>query len=243
MKVESQNQRILAVSAVYNEEKNIGRVIDQFKRVGLSEIAVVDDGSTDTTVQILERHGVTVLRNGRQQGLGMAARNLVQYARTHAYNILVTFAGNGKDNPQEIPRLLKPILEEGYDFVQGSRYLKGGRSVNLPFYRWIGTRLIYPFLFFLFTGRAITDATNGFRAFRVSLLEDDRLNIHQDWLRQYELEPYILYKAVTLGYNVKEVPVAKIYPQRGDRYTKMRPITGWWSIVRPILLLGLRIKR
>jgi dolichol-phosphate mannosyltransferase len=242
MNVNAQPYRILAVSAVCNEERSIGRVIEGLKRAGLTDIVIVDDGSTDRTVEILQQQQVPVLSNGSRQGLGLAARKLVHYARQHSYDVLVTLAGNGKDNPQEIPLLLKPLLEEGYDLVQGSRYLKGGRYANLPLYRWIGTRIVYPLLFFLFTGRRMTDATNGFRAFRLSLLDDPRINLHQDWLEQYELEPYILYQAVRLGYKVKEVPVTKLYPPHGS-YTKMKPITGWWSILRPLLLLGLRIKR
>jgi dolichol-phosphate mannosyltransferase len=240
--VKTQPHRILAVSAVYNEEQAICHVIDGLKRAGLKDVVIVDDGSTDSTVDIMERHDVTVLPNGSRQGLGMAARKLIYYARTHGYDILVTFAGNGKDNPEEIPLLLKPILEEGYDLVQGSRYLEGGHYANMPFYRWVGTRFVYPLLFFLASGRWMTDATNGFRAFRMSLFDDKRINLHQDWLSQYEMEPYILYKAVTLGYKVTEVPVTKVYPQRGNHYTKMRSITGWWSILRPLVLLGLRIK-
>ncbi|RMG54366.1 MAG: glycosyltransferase family 2 protein [Acidobacteria bacterium] len=243
MKADYQRHHILVISVVYNEEQAIGRVIERLKRMGLSEIAIVDDGSTDGSARIMERHGVTIFRHDAQQGIGRAAQRLFQYARQHHCEIVVTLAGNGKDDPEEIPRLLEPIIEEGYDLVQGSRYLKGGRHENMPFYRWLGTRLIYPFLFFLFTGRWMTDATNGFRAFRMSLFEDQRIDLMQDWLRQYELEPYILFKAVTLGYKVKEVPVSKIYPERGQNYTKMKPLTGWWSIIRPLVLLGLGIKR
>lgn len=243
MSIEPRQQRVLAVSSVYNEENAIAQVIRQLKHAGMTDIAIFNDGSTDQTADLIEEPGVIVLHNGGRHGLGAAARTLIEYARSHEYDIMVTLAGNGKDDPAQIPRLLQPLLEEGYDLVQGSRYLPGGSYRNMPFYRWLGTRLIYPLLFFLVTGRWMTDATNGFRAFRMSLFDDPRINLHQDWLSQYEMEPYILYKAVTLGYKVKEVPVSKTYPKRGEEYTKMKPITGWWSILRPLVLLGLRIKR
>jgi dolichol-phosphate mannosyltransferase len=95
----------------------------------------------------------------------------------------------------------------------------------------------------MIAGRRISDSTNGFRAYRTTLLRDPRINLEQDWLDKYELEPYFFYKAITLGYKVQEVPVTKIYPARELGYTKMKPITGWWSILRPIFLLGLRIKK
>jgi dolichol-phosphate mannosyltransferase len=235
--------RILGVLFAYNEEKTIGHVIERLKVTDLSDLLVIDDGSTDGTTEILRREGIPFLRNPTRQGLGMSARKLVEYIRAHQYDIVVTLAANGKDDPGEIPQLLKPILEDGYDMIQGSRYLVGGRHANMPLYRWIGTRFVYPFLFFLLTRRWLTDPTNGFRAFRTAPMNDPRIDIYQDWLREYELEPYILYKAVTLEYRMKEVPVTKLYPNRGADYTKMKPVTGWWSILRPIVLLGLRIKR
>ena len=156
--------------------------------------------------------------------------------------MLVILAGNDKDRPDEIPRLLAQI-REGCDFVQGSRYLDGGNYGNMPIYRRLATQFVHPWLFTLATCRRITDSTNGFRAFRLSLLEDKRIDLTQDWLDQYELEPYLFFKAITLGYRVAEVPVTKIYPPKELGYTKMKPITGWWSILRPIFLLGLRIRK
>ena len=95
----------------------------------------------------------------------------------------------------------------------------------------------------MITGKKITDSTNGFRALRVSLCKDSKINLNQDWLDHYELEPYLFYKVIRLGYKVKEVPVTKIYPLHKMGYTKMRPITGWWSILRPLVYLGLGIKK
>ena len=78
---------------------------------------------------------------------------------------------------------------------------------------------------------------------RLSLFADPRIDIDQEWLDRYELEPYVFFKAIRLGYRVTEVPVTKIYPDKWLGYTKMKPITGWWSILRPVLLLGLGIRK
>ena len=112
----------------------------------------------------------------------------------------------------------------------------------MPAYRKVATRL-HPQLMSLVAGGRVTDSTNGFRAFRLSLLDDQRINIDQDWLNAYELEPYLLFKAVKLGYKFTEVPVTKIYPSKKLGYTKMRPFIGWWSILRPLVYLGLGIKK
>lgn len=235
--------RVLCATAVLNQEREIGPVIDQIDPGDVTEVVVVDDGSMDGTPEVLTRRGVKVLRNHAQQGVGAALRQLTSYAREQGFDILVTIAGNGKDAPREIPRLLRPIVEEGFDFVQGSRFMEGGRYGNMPSYRWIATRFIHPWFFYLITKRRLTDTTNGFRAFRLSILEDRRIDLGQSWLDHYEMEPYLLYKAVTLGYRVAEVPVTKIYPVRGSGYTRMKPVTGWWSVLRPFILLGLGLKR
>jgi len=91
--------------------------------------------------------------------------------------------------------------------------------------------------------KRVTESTNGFRAFRTALLRDGRINWRQAWLDRYELEPYLLLKAITLGYRHCEVPVTKIYPRRELGYTKMRPFFDWWSILRPVVYLGLGIRK
>lgn len=235
--------RILAVPVAFNEEKKIGNVIDRFNHSDVTEILVMDDGSTDSTPQIVLEKGAKILSHKDRRGVGAALRTVIEYARSNGFDILVILAGNDKDRPGEIPHLLKPIIEEGYDFVQGSRYLRGGSYGNMPVYRQISTRLIHPVLFSLITGCRITDSTNGFRAIKLSIFDDKRLNIHQDWLDKYELEPYIFYKAIKLGFKVKEVPVTKIYPPKELGYTKMKPITGWWSIIRPLIYLAIGIKK
>jgi dolichol-phosphate mannosyltransferase len=150
-------------------------------------------------------------------------------------------AANGKDDPAEAPRLVDE-LRDGYDYVQGSRYLtEGGASVNLPLGRNLMIRG-YTLFFRILSGFKVSDVTNGFRAYRLSLLDDPRIRIEQRWLDHYELEYYLHWKAITLGYRVIEVGVSKTYPKGGGNYSKIRRVRDWWSIVRPTLLLWLRLR-
>lgn len=234
--------RVLACSIAFNESAKIVRVVDRVNPADVDEFMVFDDGSTDTTPQDVRDRGFRVVSHETQRGVGAAIRTVIRLAQKEHFDVVVIMAGNDKDRPQEIPRLLDPIRRGEADFVQGSRYLPGGDFGNMPVYRRFATQFVHPWLFSLVTFRRITDSTNGFRAFRVSLFDDPRINIDQDWLVMYELEPYIFFKAIRLGYKVREVPVTKIYPPHEQGYTKMKPITGWWSILRPIVLLGLRLK-
>lgn len=227
-----------------DEEKKIGAVVSRIPRNRVDGILVVDDGSRDATAEVARREGATVISHAERRGVGYSIRAAIRWGREHGFDLLVVMAGNNKDDPSEIPCLIDPIVLEGYDFVQGSRYLGGVRSGgDMPLYRKLSTRYVHPLLFSLVSGKRITDSTNGFRALRLALFDDPRIDIDQPWLDQYELEPYLLLKAITLGYRVREVPVSKIYPSYKMGYTKMRPITGWWSILRPLVYLGLHIKK
>jgi dolichol-phosphate mannosyltransferase len=157
--------------------------------------------------------------------------------------VLVIQAGNDKDDPLQIPSLVAPIESGTADFVQGSRYLGGGGFGNMPKYRVLGTRVIHPLVFSLASRKRVTESTNGFRAFKTDVLRDPRIDWRQAWLDRYELEPYLMLKAIRLGYRHTEVPVTKIYPRHELGYTKMRPVIDWWSILRPVIYLGLGLKK
>src|SRR6202022_150675 len=108
-----------------------------------------------------------------------------------------------------------------------SRFLAGGRyGGDMPLYRRLATRL-HPFLASLFCGKSITESSNGFRAMKVSVLNDTRIDLRQTWLDGYQLEVYLLIKLLKLGYRTTEVPVSKIYPIRTAGNTKMRPLVVW----------------
>ena len=102
-------------------------------------------------------------------------------------------AGDDQDDPNELVRLAEAIVDGGFDFVQGSRYLRRGRRLNQPLSRTVMT-LGYSVLFSIVTLRRITDATNGFKLFRTEICRDWPLR--QSWLDRYELEPYLLYQAI-----------------------------------------------
>jgi dolichol-phosphate mannosyltransferase len=235
--------KILTACFAYNEGDKIRRTVARHPKDRPYDLLVMDDGSTDGSIEKLPHENLLLLRNDTNQGIGAAIKRVFEFALENGYDLLVTQAGNDKDDPSEISRLLQPLLRGEADFVQGSRYSPGGAYGNTPLYRIIGTRYVHPLLFSLITRKKLTETTNGFRAFRTTILRDPRVAWKQEWLDKYELEPYLMFKALQLGYRHVEVPVTKIYPSREESYTKMRPITGWWSIFRPIVLLGLGIKQ
>ena len=235
--------RVLAATFAYNEGEKIKRTIARHPEDRSYDLVVFDDGSTDGALDAVDRSRVIVLRNDTNQGIGAAMKRVFQYSIDKEYDVLVIQAGNDKDDPLQIPSLLAPIESGAADFVQGSRYLGGGGFGNMPKYRVLGTRVIHPLVFSLASGKRVTESTNGFRAFRTAVLRDPRIDWRQQWLDRYELEPYLLLKAIRLGYRHTEVPVTKIYPRHELGYTKMRPVIDWWSILRPVIYLGLGLKK
>lgn len=234
--------RTLTIIPTFNEPGKIERVIARF-RPGISdEIVIVDDGSDPPLEYVLGGRGATILRHDRNRGVGAAIRTGLEYGIKNGFDIAVVMAGNGKDDPEEIPKLLNPLMADRADYIVGSRFLPGGRSENLPLGRHVAIKA-FSRLYSGMMGTPVTDITNGFRAYRMALLKDARINIWQEWLDRYELEYYIFHKVLSLGYRVVEIPVAKVYPPHLKNYTKIKPVVDWWRIIRPIVFLSLRIKK
>jgi dolichol-phosphate mannosyltransferase len=236
-----QGRSIAIILPAWNEAGKIGRAVARMPRDLVDVVLVVDDGSTDGTGQEAERAGASVLRHEGNQGVGAAIRTGIEWAQAHDIALTGIMAGDDQDDPAEIVHLARSIVEDGTDFVQGSRYVNGGRRLNQPVGRTIMTRG-YSVLFSLCVWRPITDATNGFKLFRTDVTK--AMNLRQSWLDRYELEPYLLYEAIRRGLRVREVAVTKYYPaDRAVGYTKMRAILDWWRISRPMVLLTLRLRR
>jgi dolichol-phosphate mannosyltransferase len=237
--------KVLAIVPVYRTVAAAVNVLKRFREGCVTRIFLVIDNPRFNEEQELRKAvaqiatPVSVVVNSERKGVGGAIRSGIDYGLANHYDVGVVLAGNEKDDPREIPRLLAPILEDGVDYVQGSRFLPGGRRVNNPFIRGVFSRL-YPFVWTLLTGRRCTDVTNGFRAYKLSIFSDDRINIHQNWLDDYQLEYYIHFKALTLGYVTKEIPVSKIYAfKHKGGYSNIAPFRDWWKIVGPLIYLKL----
>ena len=227
---------VAAIAPAYNERTKIGEVVRRVPRDVVDEVIVVDDGSTDESATIARDCGATVISLGRTLGVGAAIRAGYSYAVERGYDVAVVMAGNNKDAPEEIPVLVDPIADGRATFVQGSRFLKKDQSFGaMPLYRRVATRL-HPLLFSAAARKRVTESTNGFRAIHTTILRDPRLDLNDPRLDGYELEPYLYLRAIRLGYSTCEVPVSKVYPPKSlGRQTKMKPITDWWAILRPII--------
>lgn len=236
------SRKIILIAPAFNEERKIGEVVRRAPREIIDTVLIVDDGSTDRTAEIAQHEGAEVISLDAVRGVGYAIRCGYDEARRRGFDIAVVIAGNNKDAPEEITRLLDPICDQAYDFVIGSRYHAAGKyGGDMPLYRKIATRL-HPLLVSLLSGKHVTDSSNGYRAVRPAILADPKIELHRHWLDGYQLEVYLLMKLLKLGYKTTEVPVTKLYPPRTIGNTKMRPFVDWWHMLNPIFVVGLGLE-
>ncbi|WP_292470823.1 glycosyltransferase family 2 protein [Methanolobus sp.] len=131
---------IAAAIPAFNEEIAIGSVIARAKQ-HVDEVLVIDDGSADSTAQIAELMGATVICHEQNSGKGTALRTAFRWAQLNKIDILVTLDADGQHCPDEIPQIVEPILWQQADIVNGARFLKG-HSVDVPKYRRVGQEVL-----------------------------------------------------------------------------------------------------
>ena len=234
--------KILVTVLTYNEGEKLKKLYRQFPAERNYDVLYINDGSTDSTESFLKENNCLYLNHDSNLGVGAGIKTAAVFAFDKAYDIILIMAGNGKMLPAEIPQLLEPLLTNQADYVQGSRYLEGGNAPHLPPFRNIAIKLFTRFTNIIL-GFKGTDITCGFRAYRLSILDNPNINIEQEWLGQYEMEYYIHFKVLKCGYRVIEVPVSMVYPEEKKNYSKIKPFIGWWSMIRPWVYLTLRLKR
>lgn len=189
----------------FNEEKTIARVVLQSQNYA-DKVVVCDDGSTDLTPVIAQRLGAIVVRHEHNLGYGSAIQSLFQYARSLNADILVTLDADGQHDPEEIPRVVKPIIEKAADIVVGSRLKDGRLSAVMPWYRRAGVKLLTK----LTNGRAahnsVKDAQSGFRAYNRKSIEE--LVVFEDGMG---VSSEILINAKKLHLRISEVSASCNY--------------------------------
>jgi len=204
---------ISVVIPAFNEGKTLENVIERTKhtlnKIGhLYEIIVVDDGSTDQTCNVAPAKEVIIVRNHKNHGKGYALKMGFDHCRG---DIIVTLDADGSHQPEELTRLVQPIMKNRVDMIIGSRFntqLEDGaiKRVNM-----IGNKL-FNLLIFLLSRRLLTDTQSGFRAFNRKVLSN--LNVRSTG---YEIESEITVELIQKGFTISEVPITCSCPPRNSR--------------------------
>jgi hypothetical protein len=201
---------ILIVVPAYDEEGGIQGVLRRVPDEVLGhevKTVVVDDGSTDATAAIARAEGVPVVTHVVNRGQGDALRTGFAIAQTERSQVVVNLDADGQYKPEELDRLVKPIIEGKADFVLGSRFM--GFYEEAGSVRHVGV-VFFSRMISLLTGVKVSDCTNGYRAIRVSELH--KLNLREDRFNANE----IILEALKHKLRFEQVPVSMMSRAAGE---------------------------
>ena len=201
---------IMVIIPSLNESENLDHVLpkvpESIKGIPLG-VLVVDDGSTDDTVEIVEKYGHSVVSNMINRGGGAALRLGYDIAMTGGAKYIVTMDADGQHLPEEIEVLVAELLKNDLDIVIGSRVL--GKREKDSVFRWIGVNF-FNFIINLLAGTRITDCSSGFRVFRMESLKN--ILLVQDQFHTAEL----IIDAAKKGLKIGEAPITILRRHSGE---------------------------
>ena len=203
----------------------------------LVDIIICDGGSTDgsTKLEKIKKLGVNTLLIKKGEGKqGAQLRMGFYWALKRGYEGVITIDGNNKDSIEDVPKFIEK-LENGYDFVQGSRFIKGGKAINTPLSRYLAVKLLHAPIISITAGKKYTDTTNAYRAYSKKYLEHNEVNIFRDIFKGYELLAYLSVRADQLNLKTCEVPVTRAYPKKEKTPTKISPIKGNLNLFKVLI--------
>ena len=216
---------------IINEGERIKRELERAVQAHVSEyadIVICDGGSTDgcteeAGLRALKVNTLLVKQDAGKQGAQL--RMGIWWALQRGYEGMITIDGNDKDSIEDVPHFIEK-LKEGYDLIQGSRFIKGGVAVNTPWIRDVAVRLIHAPVISITAGQRFTDTTNAYRAYSRRYLTDERVQPLRDVFMTYELLAYLSVRATQIGYKACEIPVTRAYPKDGKTPTKISFFKG-----------------
>lgn len=226
----AEGQTIAAMPA-YNEEQYIAKtIVGAYRYVDL--VLVIDDGSSDATVEIAQALGALVIRHRTNLGYGGALRTIFSVSRTMGAGALVILDSDGQHSPDDLPALLNG-LEEGSDVVIGSRFLDGSKG-DIPAYRKVGMKVLDTATQFAGGDLKVSDSQSGFRAYGRRAIE--AVHVTGEGM---SAGSEILIQAADAGLAISEVPITVRYDIEGT--SSENPVShGVGVLMNIVRLISLR---
>ena len=208
----------------YNESKTIGQIIQETSEF-ITEIIVIDDGSSDETAEIAAACKVVCLTNPTNCGKGHALRKGFAYALERGYELVFTMDSDGQHQPADIPRFLEHFDNTRPDILIGARETQDFRT-SMPLHRRVNNCLISSVGSKL-CGQRVPDFQSGYRLIRAEVLR----RVHLETER-YEMESELLIKAGRLGFRIESLPIQTRY---GDEISHIKPLREIWLFTKLLL--------
>ncbi len=199
---------VFVVIAAFNEERSVPKVIRELRQSGYNNVVVVDDGSKDRTFEASVDAGAVALQHVVNRGQGAALKTGIDYALEQGADVIVTFDADGQHRVEDLPAMLKPVVDGDVDITFGSRFLKNQGKVPLMRRFLLKGSILVLWLFY---GVRMTDAHNGYRAMsryaagKIQVTADRMAHasefieeVHRKQLRYKEVPVIIRYTEETL---------------------------------------------
>lgn len=212
----------VAIIPAYNEEVALGSIILRTLQY-VDEVIIVNDGSDDKTVDVARLAGAEIINHATNLGKGEALKS--GFSAIGDADVVVTIDADGQHNPDEIPSLIKPIIEDGADLVNGSRYMNGPEE-NTPAYRRVGQQVLDNATN-ISAGIKVTDSQSGFRAFSPAACK-----VFRFYDTGFGIESEMLVDVAEAGLKIVEVPITVRYDVDGS--TK-NPVTHGVGVLLKII--------
>ena len=211
-------KRLAVLIPAKDEEATIGELLDRLYCVrvtGCEPYAiVVDDGSTDGTARMARERGVFVVQHEVNRGLGAAVRTGLRAAVGSGADLVAYLDADLEYRPEDVPRLVEPVLAGRADYVLGSRYLGGGVE-KMKLYRWIGNHF-FTLLLVVLTGRWMTDGQTGMRAFSREAAASAEI------VHDYNYAQVLTLNLLRKGFAFEEVPIRYNLREHGTSFISWR---------------------
>jgi|SRR3989344_7740997 len=221
--------RVIITIPAYNEERTIGKVINEINKTMNKtrynyKVLVVDDGSLDNTKKIAKKYGAIVYSNKNNLGLIKTFKIEMKKCLELGADIIVHTDADGQYLAEDIPRLIKKI-EEGYDLIIGSRFRFSNK--NLPFLKEVGNKA-FALVFSNIIKRKITDTTSGFRAFTKNVAKEIKL------INDFTYTQEQIIRAYKMNYKIGEIAIKtrKTRKSRLFKHSLQYAFKAWINIFR-----------
>jgi glycosyltransferase involved in cell wall biosynthesis len=215
--------KIVAIIAAYNLEDSIADIVKRTLQF-VPHAIVVADGSSDHTAENARKSGAATPDPVMKRGKGYAVIKGIKASREYSPDIVILMDGDGQHLPEEIGKVIRPIIEEDIDMVAGSRMKGELRTSLVNKIGNVGLKIIS----FLVTGRWLTDTESGFHAFKASKLYSLKLSS-----TGYEFESELLLRAIKNKLTICEVPITVPFKRAGVTVRDGIKI-GWYKIYKGI---------
>jgi len=229
--------RLLVFIVAYQAEASLKDVIDRIPHTILDtlevEILVVDDASTDRTFEIGREYAnahpelpLVVLRNEYNQGYGGNQKIGYAYASEHGFDIVALLHGDGQYAPEELCKLIQPLLEDKADAVFGSRMMNPGGALSggMPRYKYVGNRILTTLQNWLM-GRDLSEYHSGYRAYRISTLDEIHYQLNTS---DFHFDTQIILQLMNSDTRIIEVPIPTYY---GDEISRVNGLRYAWNVM------------